>query len=427
MKGAVGSIAAGALALALLVGCGKMEEKAQDEIVVKIGVLEPLSGPTARYGDAQAAGIRLFADFVNETGGVKSLGGARIELVSEDSAGDPETGVSAFELLVKQGVSAVIGPYNSAVAAATAPLAIRRKIPYIIVSAMSENFMAEANKYVYRTNIGSSDGERQHSLFVRYLRERRGGAFDSVGIVYDSGDWGLESARVWRNISRTRGFKVTVDEAVNESTADMSALVNRIKNAGCDLVVVAAFSNASSLLARQMCVLKCSSKMLGLGGGFGDAKFLESLGPMAENVLYATPWLPTFSGVAPEALHWNAEFKARKGFDMNRESSWGWLGMGTLVSAIEAAGSAEREAIADALYGTDLGPGHPALWFSFYEGVKFAVDGQRSDRFPGGVRFNNNMRVGSTAGLVIVQVQKGAWTVVFPLSETGGKDRIVYP
>jgi branched-chain amino acid transport system substrate-binding protein len=427
MKKAFRIIAASALVLVLFAGCGKTEKKSESGKVVKIGVLEPLSGKTSYYGDVQSAGIQLYVDYINKNGGIKSLGGAKIELVPQDSAGDPETGVSAFELLVEQGVSAIIGPYNSTVAAATAPLAIQHKIPYLIVNATSENFMGTANKYVYRTNTGSSDGDQLQTMFIKYLSDKIGGKFDSVGIVYDSGDWGTAAVKSWRGLSQTLGFKVTVDEAVNESTTDMSTLVNKIKNAKCDLVIVAAFSNASNLLARQMSEYKCPSKMLGLGGGFGDAKFIENLGPMAENILYTSTWLPIFGGASQEAIAWNDEFKTRKGFNMTLESSWGWLGAGTLATAIEAAGSTDREKIADALYKIDIGRDNPALWFSIYEGVKFATDGQKREQFKDGVRYNNNAKLGLTAGLVIVQVQSGKWTVVFPTSETGGKDLIVYP
>ena len=78
-----------------------------DGDTVKVGVLLPFSGSTAYYGEVQYNGIEFCVDYINENGGV--LDGKQIELVRGDSASDPETGVSAFELLVDQGVSAVIG------------------------------------------------------------------------------------------------------------------------------------------------------------------------------------------------------------------------------------------------------------------------------------------------------------------------------
>ena len=53
---------------------------------VKVGVLLPLSGSISYYGNVQLQGIQLCADYVNANGGIKALGGAKIELDVQDSA-----------------------------------------------------------------------------------------------------------------------------------------------------------------------------------------------------------------------------------------------------------------------------------------------------------------------------------------------------
>jgi len=45
----------------------------------------------------------------------------------------------------------------------------------------------------------------------------------------------------------------------------------------------------------------------------------------------------------------------------------------------------------------------------------------------GAKRYNNNDRLGITAGLIIAQVQNQEWKLVFPETETGGKKVIIYP
>jgi hypothetical protein len=113
---------------------------------------------------------------------------------------------------------------------------------------------------------------------------------------------------------------------------------------------------------------------------------------------------------------------------MTMEPCWGWLGMATVINAIEAAGSADREAVADALYSLDVGADDWSLWFSGYEGVHFATDGQTRDGFTSDnhERYNNNDKLGDTDGMVMVQVQDGQWTIVYPTSYTNGQDIIDY-
>lgn len=400
---------------------------ASDGDTVKVGVLLPMSGATAYYGEVQYNGIEFCADYINANGGV--LGGKQIELVLQDSASDPETGVSAFEYLVEQGVSAVIGPYNSTVAAATTPLAIQYGVPYVITNATAENFMGTANKYVYRTNVGSTDGDGMWAIVLDYLAQvRPDNPTDKIAVVYDEGDWGSAAVVSWRNNEETFGYEVVVDEAVSESTTDMSVLVNKIKSSEADLVIVAAFSAATNLLVKQMADYQCDAKVIGLGGGVGDIEFISNAGTASENVLYCAPWVPSYGGAVEEAQALADQFETKYGYSMTMEPCWGWLGMATIINAIEDAGSADREAVADALYSMDVGSDDWALWFSGYEGVKFCTEGQTNPGYgsDSGERYNQNISLGEMGGMVMVQVQNGEWTIVYPTTYTDGKDIINY-
>ena len=419
------SLAALVLALCMVFALAAPAAAAED--TVKIGVLLPFSGGTSYYGDVQNNGIEFCADYINQNGGV--LGGRQIELVIGDSASDPETGVSAFERLVDQGVVAVVGPYNSTVAAATAPLAIQHEVPYVIVNATAENFMSEANKYVYRTNTGSTDGDPMWSLVIDYLNTvRPDDPTDKVAVVYDEGDWGAAAVETWRANAENMGYEVVVDEAVNETMTDMSSLVAKIDAAETDLVIVAAFTAATNLLCRTMADYGCTAKVAGLGGGIGDINFIDECGDASEGALYSAPWVPSYGGAAPEAEELAAQFAEKYGYEMTMEPCWGWLGIATIINAIEAAGSDEREAVADALYAMDVDADDWALWFSGYEGVHFATEGQERDNFTSDnkMRFNNNDKLGETDGMVLVQVQDGAWNIVFPTTYTDGADIINY-
>ena len=87
----------------VVLGCvailaGAASANAQQE--VKIGLLYPLSGPTAQIGLDAVAAIRTAVDIVNEGAdlplalaknkGLPGLGGARVTLVVVDHQGKPE-------------------------------------------------------------------------------------------------------------------------------------------------------------------------------------------------------------------------------------------------------------------------------------------------------------------------------------------------
>lgn len=400
-----------------------------DGDTVKIGVLLPMSGATSYYGDVQYDGIEFCADYINSNGGIKALNGAKIELVLQDSAGDPETGMSAFEVLVDQGVSAVVGPYNSTVAAATAPLAIQHGVPYVICNSTAENFMGEANKYVYRTNVGSSDGDNMWTAVINYLNSvRTDNPTDKIAIVYDEGDWGSAAVTNWRNNAESWGYEIVVDEAVSESTTDMSTLVSKIKAAEADLVITAVFTSATNLLAKTLHDYQCDAVIAGLGGGVGDTTFIEEAGAAAEGVLYTAPWVPSWGGGSDEVNALAAQFAEKYGYEMTMEPAWGWLAVATVIEAMENAGSADREAVADALYATDISSDSWVMMFSGYDGIKFCTEGQSSEKYgsTSGERYNQNLSLGDTSGMILIQVQNGAWTAVYPTEYAGGQDIIIY-
>ncbi len=425
------------LLAALCVGCGGNAEEPQDSAApsgspaasddaadntpaasgdtVKIGVLLPLSGATAYYGGVQLDGIEFCADYVNRNGGVKSLGGAQIELVVQDSASSPETGISAFETLVESGVSAIIGPYNSTVAAATAPLAIQHEIPYVIINATAENFMGSPNKYVYRTNTGSADGDTIYSLAIQHLNDvRPDNPTDKVAIIYDSGDWGTAASNTWTESAEAMGYTVVLNEAVSESTTDLSTVVSKLKSEDADLVILATFSAATNLLVKQMYEYECPAKILSLGGGAGDISFIENCGAAAENVMLLSSWLPKYGGASEAAQPLVDEFTETYGYEMTMEPCWGWLGLASIVNALENAGSAERDALADALYTLDVDADDWSCWFVDFEGVRFCTEGEEDPRFANGWRYNNNIKTGERDGVALIQVQNGVWTIVYP-------------
>src|SRR5215471_2807528 len=106
---------------------GAASAQAQQE--VKIGVLDPLSGPTAQIGIDAVAAIKTAAEIVNEGADLplalaknKGLPGLGVA----DHQGKPEVGQSETERLITQEkVQALVGAYFSSVTAAASQAAER--------------------------------------------------------------------------------------------------------------------------------------------------------------------------------------------------------------------------------------------------------------------------------------------------------------
>src|SRR3954470_12852273 len=66
---------------------------------VSVGVVLPLSGANAQFGINSRNGIELVADQINKAGGIKALGGVKIELVIADATSTPTTAATVAQRL----------------------------------------------------------------------------------------------------------------------------------------------------------------------------------------------------------------------------------------------------------------------------------------------------------------------------------------
>ena len=81
---------------------------------VNVGVIMPLSGANAQFGINSRNGIELVADEINAAGGIKALGGAKINLIVADATSTPTTaGTVAQRLITQNDVTAMLGAFGS--------------------------------------------------------------------------------------------------------------------------------------------------------------------------------------------------------------------------------------------------------------------------------------------------------------------------
>ena len=156
---------------------------------VKVGVILPFTGTSAFMGNTQYEGVKLAADYINENGGIKSLGGAKITLVKADSQGSADVGVTEAERLIAQeNVSVLIGTYNSNVAAAVGPIAIKYKVPFQVINSVSDAILSDNSNYLFRANPCDSSLVPGNAAFYQFLRDKSGTPIDMSAFVYDQSD-----------------------------------------------------------------------------------------------------------------------------------------------------------------------------------------------------------------------------------------------
>src|SRR6266545_3698860 len=179
----VSTLASLLVGLAAFAGVGPAG--AADE--VRIGIVSPMTGPNAKFGQAQKNAVTMAAEDVNNAGGIRSMGGARIKLVFGDTRGEADTGVTETErLITREKVHALIGAFQSGVGFTSSAVAERHQVPWLTFGTF-DKITERGFKYVFRAH--ANDTMKARTLIDGLVAlGKRGGAVKSAVILAENTD-----------------------------------------------------------------------------------------------------------------------------------------------------------------------------------------------------------------------------------------------
>jgi branched-chain amino acid transport system substrate-binding protein len=277
-------LAAGAAAVMLSMACASAASTSttQSPKEVVLGVLMPLSGASSLDGQNSLRGVQLEADAINARGGIKSMGGAKIKVVSVDATSDPTTAVSAMQQLITNSKpTAVVCCYSSTLTQAVMPVAERNNIP-VITSSVADVLTNSNYQYIFDTaalssQIGNAQIQLSQEVYTAGSRPIK-----KVAIVYEDGTFGSGNAAAQTKQATGNGQQVVLNEAYHAATlTDATPLAAKIKNAAPDAIYSTGYINDSVLLVRALKSIGVSAPIVGAIGGFVDPNFGTSLGGQA--------------------------------------------------------------------------------------------------------------------------------------------------
>lgn len=126
-----------------------MPFKAHAQRTIKVGILDPYTGPAAVYAQDAHNGFKLALEKINRAGVL----GTKIEFTTRDTKFKVDIGLSmAKELVMMEKVDLLVGTVNSAVSLAVSDYARQEKIPFIVWISKSEKITGEkGHRYVFST------------------------------------------------------------------------------------------------------------------------------------------------------------------------------------------------------------------------------------------------------------------------------------
>lgn len=344
------------------------------EKVVKVGNIEPLSGPSAAVGQQGKNARDMAIEEINAAGGIKSLGGARIEMVYADSESKPEKGVAEAERLINtEKVHVLTGCWNSSVTYPVTAVAERYGIPFIVPVSVADKITEQGFKTVFRIAAKDSWWTRDQFAFLKDMEKEFNTKVETLAFVYENGDWGKGFAEQWKKLAEKGGYKVVLDEPYPSSATDLSPVVQKIKRANPDVLLLTSNAADAILLTNTLAEYKVNPKaIIGSGGGHADPSFLTATGKNAQYLFDIVEWETDVN--KPNVQEINAKFKKKYGYNLAGESADAYIAMYVMADALERAASLDPKAIREALGKTKLTTG-PAMIAS-YDAIEFDETGQ---------------------------------------------------
>lgn len=340
-------VGAAAVSSLVLAGCSGSAGGAggSDEEPLKVGVIVPLSGEAGPNGEHVLAGIEAQAALINEAGGVD---GREIEVVSRDDQSTPATGVNVATDLIEEEVDVVMGGWNSPVTLAIQPVLVRADILNITSIPQNASILGGADDTAIRMNAGNAIGGFTAAYYITEVL----GA-ERLAMLLQNDAYGVDAGEfVEKNLPES--VEVVSEEMFEYSDTDFRVAISNVIGSDPDAVYSAnaAESSGQPALMQQLAAANLDVPYFA-GTGTVSHTVIEAAGEDAIDSISADLYFPDVEPWVsnPKNQAFMEKFTDETGDIPDKFAALGGQSVDVWAQAIEAAGSAERQAVADAIYG----------------------------------------------------------------------------
>lgn len=309
-----------------------------DGDAISIGVLVPLTGAAASYGQNSRRGAELaLQEFTAANPGVK------VRLQVEDSRGEASVGVNAAQKLVEiDHVNAVMGDVTSGVTLAVAPLMNERKVPLVSPGASAPK-VSDAGDFVFRTWPSDTFEAAAIAAHIKNSKISR------LAILRVNNEYGIAMEAALRS-HLGADVQISATEGFDQGTRDLRTQLLKIKESSPGALFFIGFPEAAVVLGGSYTAVGLSLPIFATSG-FEDPQVPEKTGGVLNGTVYAKPL-----GGSTATAAFKERYKKSFGVDAGITSDTAYDATMLILKAIASAAPSSRpvngEAIRDYLLQT---------------------------------------------------------------------------
>ncbi|HEY1798309.1 MAG TPA: ABC transporter substrate-binding protein [Stellaceae bacterium] len=367
---------------------------------VKIAMIAPMSGPWARQGQLLKMGSDLAMADINDGGGIKSLGGAKLEIIYADAGDTTEKAKNAAQRLVSDQPDLVggFGSWLSSFTLAVTEVTERASIPWLTLS-YSDAITDRGFKFIFQTSpTAAQQAEKTLPTALDLAQSTTGKKPKTIGIIMDNTASPIAFAKPLKEGGGLDklGLKLIVDEIFTPPLSDATPLVSKVRSAKPDflLLLTSAMPDCKLVLEKldEFGLAHGKIPLVSNGAPFGSPELLKTVGAdLLDGLLFSVANWPM---KGQEKFIERFKKKTGEAF-LTQDALCGYGHPQILAAALEAAGAPDKAKVADAIRKMNL------------------TTGPAAQCFPGPIKFDDKGRR-ENVPIIFAQWQKGVPVTVFP-------------
>lgn len=333
------------LALMLAFGAAASAES------VKVGLIAPLTGEVAVYGNAVKEAVQLYIDDFNAADHPFD-----INLIIYDDKGDPTEAMNAYNKLVYQDdIAVLLGPVTSSPTFGVAEASVDDGIPALTPTATHPDVTTYGDNFFRACFEDPFQGGSMAKFASSELKAT------TAAIIYNNADTysiGLRDA--FMKTAEEVGLTVTTTEAYGASDIDFRAQLTNIIKTNPDVLFIPYYYNVTYMICSQARELGYTGTFLGVDGTDGVLAIEGADVSVFDGMYFANHY--SADSDSPVTQAFIKEYKERYGTTPNALAALGYDGAMIVCDALERVyndgvkidGESSYEAIIEALRATEV-------------------------------------------------------------------------
>ena len=344
---------------------------------IRVGVVNSMSGSLAAYAQEGQPALEYIINKINAEGGIKSKGGAKIELVLADDTSQPaRTAAEARRLITEEKVQLLTGTILSAQMLALTPVLDELKVPTLSIWAGGA-----ASEYMFTLGYPYDRGYAQtmHDFLVS-LRDDSKFMIKTAVMGYSNYEAGQQVNKFLTEKLKASGIDVIGEAPLDTRAQDQTSAMIRIRSLKPDVVVGLVTPRDGILLHQARYNLNYHGSIFcGGTGGYTDLSLWKDLGPeigkavLANNLFGMTGFSPGAKIDSMQKII--AELRDVAKLDRIGQGAIQYAQAGrVLQQVLETSASLQSDALLDAFKKVNIPFGDPNLYVAKPKGIQFADD-----------------------------------------------------